>query len=53
VPQPGPVFPFEKAGKMPEAIHAFTIPWYHGLPPPPPQELLTMCGLKSGRAFWP
>jgi hypothetical protein len=51
--QLGPLFPFEKAGKMPEAIQALTVAWYHGSPPPPPHELLTMCGLRSGRGFWP
>src|SRR5215216_2862472 len=38
---------------MPEATHALTIPWYHGSPPPPLHELLTMCGRRSGRGFAP
>jgi hypothetical protein len=27
LPQLGPLFPFEKAGKMPEAFHASTVAW--------------------------
>src|SRR6266508_3390737 len=33
---------------MPAATHACTLGWYHGLPPPPPQELLTMSGRRLG-----
>ena len=38
---------------MPAATQASTEAWYHGSPPPPPHELLTMCGRRSGRGFWP
>ena len=38
---------------MPEAIQALTVAWYQASLPPPPHELLTMCGLRSGRGFWP
>src|SRR5262245_55079587 len=38
---------------MPAATQASTIDWYHGSPPPPPHELLTMSGARSGRGSWP
>src|SRR5262245_42663059 len=53
VPQPGPVLPFEKAGKMPAAIQACTAGWKNGSPEPPPHELLTMSGRRSGRGLSP
>ena len=53
MPQAGPLLPFEKAGKMPAAIQAWTSGWKNGSPEPPPHELLTMSGRRSGRGFWP
>src|SRR4029453_7426485 len=35
------------------AIHARTVAWYHGSPGPPPHELFTMSGRRSGRGFAP
>src|ERR1700754_2271784 len=38
---------------MPAATQARTMSVYHESPPPPPHELLTMSGRRSGRGFWP
>ncbi len=51
--QPGPALPLENAGKIPDARQAFTVARYQVSPPPPPQELLTMFGRRSGRGFAP
>ena len=53
VPQAGPLLPFENAGKMPAATQAWTSGWKNGSPEPPPQELLTMSGRRSGRGLFP
>ncbi len=51
--QPGPALPLEKAGKMPAARQASTICVYQSSCVALPQELLTMCGARSGRGLWP
>ncbi len=54
LPQPNaPSLPFENAGKMPDATHACTAGWKNGSPEPPPHELLTTSGRKSGRGLSP
>ncbi len=53
VPHAGPLLPFEKAGKIPAATQACTSGWKNGSPEPPPHELLTMSGRRSGRGLSP
>src|SRR5687767_15037665 len=38
---------------MPAATHARTASWYQGLPPPPPHELFTTLGRRSGLGLAP
>src|SRR4029079_8093452 len=49
----GPSFPLETAAKIPAATHAWTSGWKNGSPEPPPQELFTMSGRRSGRGLFP
>src|ERR687893_2795137 len=53
VSQPGPELPLAKAGKIPAATHARMVSWYQVSPRPPPHELLTMSGCRSGRGLAP
>ena len=52
--QPGPELPLENTGKIPAATQLWTVAWYHGSEvAPPPQELFTMCGRRSGSGLLP
>ena len=53
LPQLEPLFPTENCGKIPAAIQASTEAMYQSSPEPPPQELFTTCGRRSGRGFSP